>query len=527
MRAAPAPAPPLAAARVRDPASRRPPNRRSLRPALAIAGATARSQRNTVRRMLDRSPVITSAVLLVLFVFGLAMVAFQVQALAPLVHEQTLTVLQDRQLKEVNRAALAGMAAAASGATLILDILGLQPAGVRVLAVSKGVGRWNRALGELIPPYVTAMTVSSFLVGPVTVLSLTRVQASGGTSFWLALAVALLFSALTALVATVTTLAVQALTALVMRSSNDALGVKSVSASLCGILLITGIGLVLAGRTSGLYVLCPPLAVTGGVPETLPGVLLAVSASLLWGLLCAYVLSCAGTTARNNESGAPWQLRFVRLPGRGTRTEARQLLRDPLYISATCVSLAAAAAVAVLYHLGYLQDATASLLLLGVCGISSLITGLAPFRLAGNAWIYAIHPRGFSLWGRQNAFGAIAVGLLTVVAVRVVSLVPFEAGRDVVILSMALAGSALSVLFGLATVTADFAEKRVTLLVSGLMSGAALGGLFWLASSVEALSTATATATAAHWLLVCAAALCAVQQVMRVKDRDFARTAER
>ncbi|MFE2527226.1 hypothetical protein ACFXEL_23590 [Streptomyces sp. NPDC059382] len=477
--------------------------------------------------MLHGSPVITSAVLLALLVFGLAMVAFQVQALAPLVHEQTLTALQDRQLKEVNRAALTGMAAAASGVTLILDILGLQPAGVRVLAVSKGVGRWNRALGELIPPYIMAMTAASFLVGPVTVLSLTRVQATGGTGFGLALAVAILFTALTALIATATTLAIQAVTTLIMRSSNDALGVKSASASLCGILLITGIGLVLAGRTAGLYVLCPPLIVTGGVPQTPAGVLLAVLACLLWGALCAYALSFAGTSARNSESGAPWQLRFIRLPGRGTgaQTEARQLLRDPLYISATSVSLASAAAIAVLYHLDYLQDATASLLLLAVCGISSLITGLAPFRLAGNAWLYAIHPRGFSRWGRQNAFGAIAAGLLTVIVVRVVSTVPFEAGRDLVILSMALAGSALSVLYGLATVSADFSEKRVTLLISGLMSGATLGALFWLVSSLDTLSTAPATA--AYWLLVAAASVCAVQQVMRIKDRDFARTAER
>ncbi len=176
-----------------------------------------------------------------------------------------------------------------------------------------------------------ATTAASFLVGPVTVLSLTRVQATGGAGFRLALAVAVLFTALTALVATATTLAVQALTTLVMRSSNDALGVKSASASLCGILLITGVGLVLAGRTAGLYVLCPPLAVTGGVPETLPGVVLAVAACLLWGGLCAYALSFAGTSARNGESGAPWQMSFVRLPGRGVgaQTEARQLLRDP------------------------------------------------------------------------------------------------------------------------------------------------------------------------------------------------------
>ncbi len=88
---------------------------------------------------------------------------------------------------------------------------------------------------------------------------------------------------------------------------------------------------------------------------------------------------------------------------------------------------------------------------------------------------------------------------------------------------MALAGSALSVLYGLATVTSDLAEKRVTLLVGGLMSGATLSALFWLVSSLDTLSTAPATA--AYWLLVAAAALVAVQRVMRIKDRDFARTA--
>ncbi|MFF3323461.1 hypothetical protein [Streptomyces sp. NPDC002889] len=496
----------------------------SMRPALAIAGATARSLRNTMRRLLHRSPVITSAVLLALLVFGLGMVVFQIQALAPLVHEQTLTALQHVQLKDVNRAALTGMAAAAWGVTLILDIVGLQPAGVRVLAVSKGVGRWNRALGELLPPYCMAMTVACFLVGPVTVLSLTRVQTTGGTGFWLSLAVALLFTALAGLIATVTPLAIQALTALVMRSSNDALGVKSASASACGILLITGISLVLAGHTSGLYVLCPPLAVTGGVPDTLPGAGLVLLASLLWGALCAYALSFAGTTARNTETGAPWRLGFIRLPGTGAQTEARQLLRDPLYISATSVSLAAAAAIAVLYHLSYLQDATASLLLLALCGISSLITGLAPFRLAETAWLYAIHPRGFTRWARHNAFGALAAGLLPVIAVRAVSLVPFEAGRDAVILSMALAASALSVLYGLTTVNADFSEKRVALLGSGLVSGATLGTLFWLSSSVDAL--ATAAASTAYWLALAAAAVLATHRVMRFKDRNFARTAE-
>ncbi|MEU9856089.1 hypothetical protein [Streptomyces sp. NPDC047974] len=496
----------------------------SVRPALALAGATAKSLRNTLGQLFRRAPVLTSAALLLLLICGLAMVAFQLQAITPLIHERTLTSLEQLQLKDVSRASLTGMAASAWGVTLILDIVGLQPAGVRVLAVSKGVGRWNRALGELLPPYVLAMTVALFLVGPVTVLSLARVQTTGGSGLGASFVAALAFTALTGLIATITPLAIQALTALVLRSSNDALGVKSVSASACGVLLIAGISLVLAGRTSGLYVLCPPLAVTGGIPDSLSDAALVLLASVLWGLLCAYALSFAGTSGRNSDHGAPWRLAFVRLPGRSAGIEARQMLRDPLFIAATSVSLAAAAALAVLFHTGHLQEATASLVLLVLCGITSLITGLAPFRLAETAWLHAVHPRGFSRWARHNALGALAAGLLTVIFIRVASLLPLEPGRDAVIVCMALAASAMSVLFGLATVNSDFSEKRVALLGSGLLSGGTLGALFWLSSTAGALSTAAATA--AYWLVVAVLAHLATQEVMCVKDRNFARSAE-
>jgi len=487
-------------------------------PARALTRATFRSYRNALRQAYRANPALVASAVLVSGIVLLFITVFQLQAVLPFLSDSTLGQLTEDQVDSVGRASLTGLAAAAWGIAMIFETVGFQSAGLLTLATSRGIGPANRAIGQTAPVLCCASLLALLLIGPASYAGLYRsLIVHGHSSRAAAVLLAAVVVLCVAAVAACSAVAVPAAVALVLRRERRSPEVRGAGAAVTGGHLITGISLVLAGNTNGLYVVAPPLLVGGGLPRSGPAAALAVLVSLAWCVLClALVAGQRESLARS--SGVNLRLSWLRLTSTQASVEARQMFRDGTGLSAIAISLAGAVVLAVFFRTHHLDDVFARFVLLGLVGVSSLAPCVAAFRAATHGWLYVVRPGAYLQWYRDAAVGMVAATTLVTIACRLLSTLPFAAGSDLVLLCVSISGSVIGLVCGvLVNRPGVSAESKGGLYGGGLLAAGVLLLTLW-PTTKYALFDSSAT-TMAYLLVVTLLVALAGDVLVRLRSR--------
>jgi len=447
----------------------------AMRPAVALTRATLQSYRNALRRAFRANPVPVTAVLLVVAITVLLIGVFQLQAVLPFLSGSTLQQLTADQVDGVGRASLTGLAAVSWGVAMVLEAIGFQSGGLSAVAASHGVRAWHRTVGQAAPVIMIAGIAAILLIGPASFAGLYRSLLLGGhLARSGAAALAAVITVCVILSAALTALLIPTLAALAVRRDPRSPEVKGLAAAVSGGLLITGITMVLATRTSGLFVLSPPLLVTGGVPRSAAGALLIVVTVLVTAVLAVAVMSVHGVVTVR-AGGANLRLSWLRLGNTVATVEVRQAIRDATFLSSSAISIAGSLATGLLYRFGDLTLASASLVLYGLIGLSSIAPCVAAFRAATTGWLYVVRPGAYLYWYRNAAVGQLVAVLLVTVCCRVVTTLPPAPSTDLVLLCLSACGAIVGLVSGVAVNQPGVSkESRFGLFSGGIIAAVVL-----------------------------------------------------
>ena len=400
----------------------------NITPGVALAKATFRSYTNALSKACRANPLLAAITSLTGVTLLLLVTAFQLQAVVPLLSSQSLGTLAQAQVDDVARASLTALAAIGWGLALLIQTLGLQSSGLLSVAATRGVGAVNRAIGREAPTVIAAAAASLGLIGPASFAGVYRCLEESGAKAPMSAALSVVVLLCVATASATSALAIPAGLELIFKRDRDTPGLKAAATALSGGLLITGIGLVLARKTWGLYILAIPTLTTAGVPNSVNGATAVVVGTVVWSTLCIGLGSRRMELCRSND-GIPLRLRSLRLPNTLSTLELRQIARDTVLTCAMAVTFTGSLAVGLLYRGGTLDRVHADLLVLAVVGLSSLSSCMVGFRTATTSWLYVTRSDAYKHWYYAAIPAVLARTVLLLAISRALTTLPADLGK--------------------------------------------------------------------------------------------------